>query len=153
MNCQFVLTLGVLTICDRWQLEVTTCDTWQCDTVVWSSIAHPHAQAKLTWLHLIPKITKNMPTCSIPRTPNSAVAAPENWWNLQEINKMPPKNPSNNSIYFCFKNVWTSDKCWEPGSQSLSLSPSLSHSLSLTLSHSHSLTLSHYLTWVLHTAS
>ena len=131
MNCQFVLTLGVLTICDRWQLEVTTCDTWQCDTVVWLSIAHPHAQAKLTWLHLIPKITKNMPTSSIPRTPNSAVA-----WQLQKIDeiykksiKCPPKIPATIAFIFVLK---MSERQTNAGNLDLNLSLSLPHSLTLS---------------------
>ena len=66
------------------------------------------------------------------------------------------------------KNVWTSDKSWEPGSflmfsyvfqcfltfsnvtyshsHSLTLSLSLSHSLTFSLSHSHTLEISHWIT-------
>ena len=68
-------------------------------------------------------------------------------------------NGSPNS-WFPAKNLWTSDKSWEPGTLSHSLIPCLStcwttfvfmsmlksHSLTLTVSHSHTLSISHSLT-------
>ena len=139
MNCQFVLTLGVLTICDRWQLEVTTCDTWQCDTVVWSSIAHLHAQAKLTWLHLIPKITK---ICQpAPYLEHQTVQ-----WQLQKIDeiykksiKCPPKIPA--TIAFIFVLKMSDKRQTNAGNLDLNLSHSLTLSTFVVMSMLNSLSL------------